>query len=259
MKPLRARSAIITGASRGIGASIAVELARRGVRVGLTARRADLLESVAEAIRQHGGEAVVSPADASDRQESREAIARLIEAIGPVDLLVANAGIGRSTPAVGFSSDVLDEIIRVNLIGAAVAIEAVLPGMIARKRGHIVGISSLAGYRGLPGSTGYGASKAALSTLLDGMRPELRGFGIAVSIVHPGFVETSMTADARHHRPLLMDADRAARIIVDGIARGRRRVDFPWQMHLLMRCVRNLPDPIFDRIAARVLGDPPDE
>lgn len=258
MRPLRARSAIVTGASRGIGVAIALELARGGVRVGLTARRADLLESVANTIRQGGGEAVVVPADASDRLATREAITRLDEAIGPVDLLVANAGIGRSTPALGFSSEVLDEIIQVNLIGAAVAIEAVLPGMMARGRGQIVGISSLVGYRGLPGSTGYCASKAALSTLLDGMRPELRGHGIAVSIVHPGFVDTDMTSDSRHRRPFVMNADRAARIIVGGIAGRRRRIDFPWPMRLLMRCVRNLPDPIFDRIAARVLATPPE-
>jgi short-subunit dehydrogenase len=250
-----ARSAIVTGASSGIGASMARELAARGVRVGLTARRLDLLGRLAGEIRGRGGIAEVEPADASDIEGTRRAISRLESAIGPVDLLVANAGVGLSTPAVGFSSEAVERLLRVNVVGASAAIEAVLPGMIDRGRGHLVGISSLASFRGLPGSAGYCASKAALSTLLEGMRPDLRRFGVSVTIVHPGFVHTPMTEHAPHPRPWLVDADRAARIILDGIARKRRRVDFPWQTAALLRLVRALPSPIFDRLAGRLLVD----
>ncbi|RUL84324.1 SDR family NAD(P)-dependent oxidoreductase [Tautonia sociabilis] len=253
-RPVGAEAAIVTGASSGIGAAMAAQLADRGVRVGLTARRTDLLDALAASIRARGGTAAVSAADAADPDATRRAIALLDRQIGPVDLLIANAGIGRSTPAVGFSAGVVDELFRVNLIGASAAIEAVLPGMIERRRGRIVGIGSLASIRGLPGSAGYCASKAALATLLEGLRVDLRRLGISVSIVQPGFVQTPMTDRATHPRPWLMDADRAARIILDGIARGRRRIDFPGPMAALLRLVRALPDPVFDRLAARILS-----
>jgi short-subunit dehydrogenase len=233
---------------------MARQLAEQGVRVGLTARRVDRLEELAASIRSAGGVAAVAPADAADRQATFEAIAQLEQELGPIDLLIANAGIGRNSPSVGFSAEVVEEIFRVNLVGAAVAIEAVLPGMLDRRQGHIVGISSLAGFRGLPGSSAYCASTAALSTLLEGLRPDLTRQGVLVTIVHPGFVRTPMTEQSRHGQPWMMDADRAASIILNGIARGRRRVDFPAPTVALMRLVRLLPAPIFDRLAVRVLS-----
>ncbi|MEW4566483.1 SDR family NAD(P)-dependent oxidoreductase [Tautonia sp. JC769] len=254
MKRNRARSAIVTGASSGIGAALARQLAGQGVRVGLTARRLDRLEGLAESIRAAGGEAAVAPADAADRRATAGAIARLERELGPIDLLIANAGLGRSSPAVGFSAEVVEEVVRVNLIGAAAAIEGVLPGMLARGHGQIVGISSLAGFRGLPGSSAYCASKAGLSTLLEGLRPDLRRRGVLVTVVHPGFVRTPMTEASRHVQPWMMDADRAAAIILKGIARGRRRVDFPAPTLALMRLVRFLPGSVYDRLAPRVLS-----
>ncbi|QDV37951.1 SDR family NAD(P)-dependent oxidoreductase [Tautonia plasticadhaerens] len=252
MRRIEARSAIVTGASSGLGAAMARELAARGARVGLTARRPVLLEEVAGSIRESGGIAEVEPADAADPEGTRRAVARLDARIGPVDLLIANAGMGLGTPAVGFSADAVETLLKVNVVGAAAAIEAVLPGMIARGRGHLVGISSLASFRGLPGSGGYGASKAALSTLLESLRPDLRVRGVRVTIVHPGFVHTPMTEHAPHPRPWLLDADQAARIILDGVSRGRRQVDFPWPMVALLRLVRALPGPVYDRLVARV-------
>src|SRR5690606_29984482 len=116
-------------------------------------------------IRERGGKAVVAVADAADRDATHAAIERLAAELGPVDLLIANAGFALRTPAAGFSASALEAMVRVNLLGAAFAIEAILPAMLARGRGHLVGISSLASYRGLPGPAGYCATKAALSTL----------------------------------------------------------------------------------------------
>lgn len=256
MRGIGARSAIVTGASSGLGASMARELAARGARVGLTARRLGLLDEVAASIRESGGIAEVEPADAADAEGTREAISRLEARLGPVDLLIANAGMGLETPAIGFSADAVEMLLKVNVVGAAAAIEAVLPGMLGRGRGHLVGISSLASFRGLPGSGGYGASKAALSTLLESLRPDLRARGVRVTIVRPGFVHTPMTEHAPHPRPWLLDADHAARIILDGVSRGRRRVDFPWPMVTLLRLVRALPGPVYDRLASRLLREP---
>ena len=144
-------------------------------------------------------------------------------------------------------------MVRVNLIGPAYAIEAVLPAMLARGRGHLVGISSLAGYRGLPGSAAYSATKAGLTALLEGLRAELFSKGIAVTAVHPGFVRTEMTAGAAHPQPFLMDADRAAGIIARGIARRARRVDFPWPTVAILRLIQAMPGWLYDRVADRLI------
>ena len=247
--------AVVTGASSGIGAALALELARRGAKVGLTARRLDRLEALAETIRSAGGIAAVEAADASDPESTRHALAKLAETLGPIDLLVANAGSGLADDAIHFSSERFARMTQVNLIGPAVAFESVLPSMLARKTGHLVGISSLAAYRGLPGSAGYSATKAGLSALLEGLRPELRPLGITVTTVHPGFVTTAMIEGARHPKPFEMSAERAARIIADGIERRRCYVDFPWPMVAVLGMIRRLPAWLFDRLAP--LFNPP--
>jgi short-subunit dehydrogenase len=248
--------AVVTGASSGLGAEMARQLGRLGLRVGLTARRGDELERVAESIRAEGGTAAVAVADASEPDATRSAIRSLADRLGPVDLLIANAGVGISTPAAGFSAEAFERMVRVNLLGAAFAIEAALPSMIERRSGHVVGVSSLAAFRGLPGSAGYSATKAGLSALLEGLRPELKRLGVAVTTVHPGYVRTPMTAAPSTFQPLIMDVEPAVRIILKGIAARRSRVDFPRRMAAFLRLVQILPDGIYDRFSARLLLGP---
>ncbi len=251
-----ARVAAITGASSGIGAELARQLARLGVRVGLTARRVEDLEALAGSIRSEGGTASVAQADALDPAGTRAALGRIAADLGPIDLLVANAGVGLGTPGAAFSGEVFARMVGVNLLGPAHAIEAVLPSMIERGRGQVVGISSLAGYRGLPGSSGYSATKAGLTALLEGLRPELARLGVAVTVVHPGYVRTPMTAGQANRQPFLMDCEPAVGRIVRGIARKSRRVDFPGPMVGLLRVARALPGWMFDPVAARILLGP---
>ena len=248
--------AVVTGASSGLGAEMARQLAGEGLKVGLIARREDELEAVAASIRSRGGTAVVSPADAGDPVALRSAFGSIVERLGPVDLLIANAGIGIGFTARDFSAEAFERMVRVNLTGAVHAIEAVLPSMLERRRGQIVGISSLAAYRGFPGSAGYCSTKAGLSALLEGLRPELKRSGIAVTTVHPGYVRTPMTARVSTLQPLIMDVEPAVRIILKGVAARRSRVDFPWRMARFVDLVRLLPDAIFDRLAARLLLGP---
>lgn len=248
---LESQVAIVTGASSGIGAELARQLAVNGVRVGLTARREDALQALAAEIRARGGFAAVAPADARDPEATRSAVIRLAEELGTVDLLIANAGRGAETPAAEFSASVLEEIIRVNLLGAAYAIEAVLPEMLKKGRGHLVGISSLASYRGLPRLGGYSASKAAMNQLLEGLRVELRGRGIAVTTVYPGYVRTPMTEGSKRPQPFLLEAEPAARIILKGIAARRTEVRFPRRAAIPMGLIRVLPNFVFDPLAAR--------
>ncbi|MGI8567130.1 MAG: SDR family NAD(P)-dependent oxidoreductase, partial [Pyrinomonadaceae bacterium] len=172
---------LITGASSGIGGALAVELGRRGAALGLFARRADELMKVAEEIERGGGKALVLPGDVRQSSEIENAAARLREQWGRIDVLVANSGVGIITPASELRADTVANVISVNTIGVVNSVAAVLPDMLARQRGHLVAISSLAAFRGLPKSAAYSASKAAVSTFFESLRVDLRGSGVDVT------------------------------------------------------------------------------
>ena len=248
------RVAVITGASSGIGAALARRLARGGTHVGLSARRTDLLDALAAEIRAGGGTAEAVAADAEDIPGTIAAVHALAARLGPVDLMIANAGLGRKNPASAFDAAELATTLRVNLVGAAAAIQAVLPSMLARRRGQVVGISSLAAYRGLPGSSAYCASKAGLTALLESLRAELRPAGIVVTAVHPGFVRTAMIEGPGRH-PFAMDVDRAAAIIERAIRSGRPHVAFPRPTAALATLGRWLPAGVSDRLTRILLGE----
>jgi short-subunit dehydrogenase len=235
--------AVITGASSGIGWALARALAAERCRVGLVARRLDRLEALAGEIRQAGGTAAVAAADVADRTQTLEAIGHLRGELGPVDLLVANAGVGATTALDPVNLDAIEWTFRVNVMGVVHAIAAVLPEMLRRSRGHLAAVSSLAAYKGLPGESAYCASKAAVNSYMEGLRIQLRDRGIAVTTICPGFVETPMVANDNFRQlPFLMSADKAARRIVRALRRRAKVYDFPWQMGLLMRLTRWLPD-----------------
>jgi short-subunit dehydrogenase len=237
------QSAVVTGASSGIGWALAKELAARGARVGLVARRLDRLEALAEEIRAAGGTAAVAVADVGDRGQVFEAIAVLREQLGPVDLLVANAGVGIETVLDPVNLDDVEMTFRVNLIGVLNAIAAVLPEMLRRSRGHLAAVSSMAAYKGLPGESAYCASKAAVNSYLEGLRIQLRDRGIAVTTICPGFVQTPMVEkDDFRRMPWVMRPEHAARKIADALERRVKVYNFPWQMSLLMTLTRWMPD-----------------
>lgn len=240
------KNILITGASSGIGEALARRLAKEGNTVGLMARRIDRLEAIAQEIREQGGRAIVLPGDVADRTAMFNNVARFIKEAGPVDMFIVNAGISQPTPAHRFDAEIFSKIICVNLIGAANGIAAVLPGMLERNQGHIVGIGSLAGYRGLPGYAAYCASKAGLWSLFESIRLDLRGTDIAVTIIHPGFIRTPLTEKNRFPMPFLMDVDRAVDHIIKAIRRRRRVYAFPWPMAMLVRMGRSLPSFLYD-------------
>src|SRR5947209_10847561 len=238
---------VVTGASSGIGWALAKELPRQGARVGLVARRADKLAELAGEIRGAGGTAAFAPADVGERAATVAAIREVAGQLGPVDLLVANAGVGYPTLLDPVNVEQVEQMVRVNLLGIVYAIEAVLPAMLRRGRGHLAAVSSLAAYAGLPGESGYCASKAALNIYLDGLRIHLRDRGIAVTTLCPGFVRTPMTAPNKFRMPWLLEADEAARRMVRALQRRRKVYDFPWQTSLLMKLTRWLPDWVMAR------------
>ncbi len=249
--------AVVTGASSGIGWALAKTLAAHGARVGLVARRREALERLATEIGQSGGTAAVASADVGDRQAVVDAIHELAARLGPIDLLLANAGVGAPTLLEPFNVAEIDTMFRVNTLGVVYAIEAVLPEMLRRGRGHLAAVSSLAAYMALPGESAYCASKAAVNTFLNGLRIQLRGRGIAVTTICPGFVRTPMTSVNEFHMPFLLEADEAARRIVQALRRRVKVYNFPWQMALVTRLTRWLPDWVLARTMASYNEKPP--
>jgi short-subunit dehydrogenase len=238
--------AFVTGASSGIGSELARALARSGTRVALVARRKELLDALAKEIVASGGTAIAIPCDVRERMPLHAAVAEAVRSLGPIDLLIANAGVGISIPAEAFDAALFEDTIRTNLLGAVYSVEAVLPSMLERRSGHIVGISSLAAYRGFPLTYAYCASKAALNSFLEGLRAEISDRGVRVTTVCPGFIRTPMTAKNHGAMPFLLEADDAAGRILRAIRRGRRVYNFPWQMAALMALVRLLPGRLLD-------------
>ena len=229
---------------------MAVELARRGASVGLLARRRDLLAAAVDQISEAGGRALALPADVTHADQVRAAACELRRKFGYIDVLVANAGVGGTTYAVDLCEKEVTKVIRVNVIGAVNSVTAVIPHMVQRGSGHLVAISSLAGYRGLPKSAAYCASKAGVSALFESLRIDLAHTGVDVTIIHPGFIKTPLTA-GRKHMPYLMELDDAVEKIMRAIEKRKKTYSFPWQLATIVRACMLLPIPLYDWIAAR--------
>jgi short-subunit dehydrogenase len=185
----------------------------------------------------------------TDRQALFEAVAKFTKVIGPIDVLVACAGIGTLTLVPELDTAGLRETLNVNVIGVAQCIEAVLPEMIARKRGHIIGLASMAGYRGFPWMISYSASKAALIAYLEAIRPGLSRRGVTVTTVCPGFVRTRLATEVPYLKPVKMiEPETAARHLVRAILRRPRNCIFPWNMKIGLAILKYMPDRLFDRL-----------
>jgi NAD(P)-dependent dehydrogenase (short-subunit alcohol dehydrogenase family) len=210
---MRPRTIFLTGASSGIGRALALEYARRGAHVAIAARRRDVLEDVARAIETAGGKASVVPVDVTSPDAVKESVIASERELGSLDLVIANAGVGRPCHAARLTMESVNEVIDVNIRGAFATILAAVPIMILQGQGQIVGISSLAGRIGLPMSGCYGASKAALSTFLETLRIDLAPSGIRITDVQPGYVATPKTDTYRREgRAGHRDASRARAI-----------------------------------------------
>jgi short-subunit dehydrogenase len=241
---------LITGASSGIGRALAIELGKRGARLGLTARRAEELSKVAEEVSRAGGQALALPADVRRAEEINKVAERVREKWGRVDVLIANAGMSTTTAGTHLDASEAGDVITVNVIGVVNSVASVLPDMLKRGDGHLVAISSLASYRGMPKSGAYSASKAAVSTFFESLRVDLRRVGVAVTTIHPGFIRTPMTANRKKKLPFRLEADDAACRIIKAVERRARTYAFPWQLASLVRVIRHMPGALYDRLAS---------
>jgi short-subunit dehydrogenase len=237
----------VTGASSGIGRAMAVEFASQGAALGVTARREDRLQQLCAEVQAGGGRIEYAAADTADRTRTHEALQSLAKRLGPCDVLVANAGVGVSNSSTELNVTGAESVIRTNLLGPMYAFEAVLPAMLNRGAGHLVGISSVAAFKGLPTAAAYCASKAGLSAYLESLRISLRAKNIAVTTVCPGFIRTEMTAK-NDKMMWVLDPDVAARKIVRVIERRRKVYSFPKRMRALMWLTKWAPDWLMARM-----------
>lgn len=241
----------LTGASSGIGEALAFELARRGARLALTARRAEVLEKMVAEIRSKGGQAWSFPGDVTNLDEMKQVVDSIEKGVGPIDVAIPNAGTHLFTVPEQFNSAEYLSIMQLNFGGILYCIEAVLPRMLERGKGCLAPVASLAGYRGLPRAAAYGASKSVAIHFLESIRFHLKRKNITISIVNPGFVKTPLTDKNDFRMPFLVDASRAARIICRGIERGKREIAFPWPFTWVLKIARILPDPIYEVLVNR--------
>jgi NADP-dependent 3-hydroxy acid dehydrogenase YdfG len=236
-RPHAPRTLFITGASAGIGAALALEFARRGYGLALAARRVDRIEAMVASLRAAGAPAVVPiQLDVADFASIEPAVQQAARALGRLDVVVANAGVAHVTPAGKGRWPQIKETIEVDLLGAIATIEAALPILRAQGGGQVVGITSVAGARGLPGFGAYSASKAGLHRYLQSLRGEMRGTGVAVTELAPGYIDTDINRSLGS-RPFVIPLERGAaimaRMIEDRV--GMRWVPvWPWTFMVVL-------------------------
>ncbi len=251
MTPLKV---FITGASSGLGLALASEYARQGATLGLAARRGDALAAFA----QHYPAATIAiyPIDVCDADALIRAAAHFIDAYGCPDVVIANAGISQGTLTGHGDLAAFRTVMEVNYHGMIATFEPFIGPLTAARKGTLVGVASVAGIRGLPGSGAYCASKAAAINYLEALRVELRSQRVAVVTIAPGYIRTPMTAQNPYPMPFLMDADRFAAQAARAIARRARFKVIPWQMGIVAALLRVLPRGLYDLLFAKAPRKP---
>jgi short-subunit dehydrogenase len=229
----------ITGASTGIGAATARELAARGHTLFLTARSTDKLAELP---------GMPKPGDVTDRETMR----RIAEEIAPLDIALLNAGTYEPLTLDNFRAEIFRSHLEVNVMGTVHCIESVLPDMLRRRAGRVAVVASVTGFVGLPRAEAYGATKAFLISMCDSLRADLDGSGVAVTVINPGYVRSRLTDQNDFEMPFLMESEDAARIIADGLERGRPEISFPLRMALAMKLLGSAPGAVARPYTARI-------
>ena len=246
----------ITGASSGIGEALARHYAPISSVLGLAARRKDQLDALAASLKVH---CATYSLDVTDAEASVRVAGDFVQRFGPPDLVIANAGVSVGTRGDDPADIVkLRRVLDVNVVGLAATLAAFAPSMRAARSGTLCGIASVAGLRGIPGAGAYSSSKAAAISWLESLRVELRGSGVSVVTICPGYIDTPMTQVNRYRMPFLLAPQEAARRIARVIEAGRGFAVIPWQMAIIGRILRILPAAIYDRLTARAPRKPRD-
>lgn len=249
-----AQRVIITGASSGIGRALAAEYAGRGATLGLIARREEMLVQLAGSLPVRS---YTYAADVRDARALAAAAEDFTARAGSPDIVIANAGVSAGT-LTGYPDDnaVFEEILAINVTGMMLTFQPFIEAMRRERRGILVGIASVAGFRGLPGAAAYSASKAAAISYLESLRVELHGSGVSVVTICPGYVATPLTAKNPYRMPFLMNPEVAASKIAIAIDARKRFYVLPWQMAFVGWLLRRLPRPLYDLLFARAPHKP---
>ncbi|HSA80843.1 MAG TPA: SDR family NAD(P)-dependent oxidoreductase [Geminicoccaceae bacterium] len=241
----------ITGASSGIGRALGLRLAGDGHHVAASARGADALAALGNETRAFKGAIHPYPLDVTDREATAAAIAAIERDLGPIDIAVLAAGTHKPVSAEAFEADGLARLVAINLIGVGNCLEPLLQRMIARRRGRIALVSSVAGYRGLPTSAYYGATKAALINLAESLKFDLDRHGVTMQLIDPGFVRTPLTDKNEFAMPFLIEPEAAAERIARGLESSRFEITFPRRFTYLLKLLRCLPYRLYFPLVAR--------
>jgi short-subunit dehydrogenase len=242
----------LTGASSGIGEALAIAIAKRGAILGLLARREEMLKELAEKCESLGGKARVFAADVVDAEAVQKSADALRAEFGHIDILIANAGIGGNNKETReLRPEAVKKVIDINLLGAVNSVHAVLPNMLERGSGQLVAISSLAGFRGIPKSAAYSASKAGMTAFFESVRLDVMHKGVDVTIIQPGFIKTPLTSGRKSKMPFMMELEDAIPYFLRAIEKRKKFAAFPWQIATLVRAGRIFPTWLYDKIAAR--------
>jgi short-subunit dehydrogenase len=236
----------VTGASSGIGAEIARQLASAGVKVAASARNVQALQAL-------GSGVTAFPLDVTDEAAVARTFADIETKLGSIDLIIAGAGTYTPASAADFKTAMFRQMYEVNYLGVINVLAAVLPTFRARRSGHVSWIASVSGYRGLPKAAAYGPTKAALINLAESLKPELDRDGVKVSVINPGFVRTPMTSVNDFEMPFLMEPADAARATIAGLAKGKFEVAYPTPFVAIMKFGRLLPYRLFFWISRKYL------
>ncbi|MEE9432480.1 MAG: SDR family NAD(P)-dependent oxidoreductase [Melioribacteraceae bacterium] len=243
---------LITGASTGIGKELVVTLSKTNCKIILVARRVELLENlISEISNESNAEFLTLKCDVSKKEEVAEAYVQSINKFGRIDVAILNAGFGEKMKVEEYNSELAETTFGANVFGIVYWVEQLIPEFIKRRRGYIIGISSLADSRGFSGSGFYCASKAAASIYLEGLRVELIEHNIKVITVKPGFVKTPMTDKNDYAMPLIMETDKAVDIILKGIEKEKRIIQFPFPIVLGIKIISLLPNWLYEFLASK--------
>ncbi len=241
----------ITGASSGIGEAIAIELASMGAILALSGRDSDRLSALS---RKIGDEySLVAPLDVTDKKLNIDTVNTIADKLGGIDIAILNAGNAEYVDVQKFDSNLFERQIKTNFLSMVYGVEAVLPWLRRSRHPHLVAMSSTAAYGGLPRSEAYGASKAAIKNMFEGLRISLRSEEIPVSIVCPGFVKTPLTDKNDFPMPLMIDAETAARITLKKIAKKVEEISFPKRFSLILKFLSSLPSPWYTKIIGKMV------
>lgn len=246
---------VISGAASGIGRDLALLLGSFGAHLALCDRQPEPLDALAAQLTEAGVEVRVRAVDVTDRgamEAMAEEVLRRWE--GVVDIVVGNAGVGGLNPADAFDLEIHRRTVEVNCLGLAHTLMPYVPAMMARGTGQLAGVCSMAGFRGLPNAASYSSTKAAQGVFLESLRVDLRKHGIAVTRIHPGFVQTPMTEHDEFKMPFMVPVRRSSLLIARALRRRRAVYLYPWPMRLLTYLNRLLPPFVYDRLVPRLTG-----